>query len=145
MPYVQINIYTETQMDEEELAAIVEQALLKAGVFGFCPMGCGRTLYLDHVGRIMCDNADCPEASSVSVLLAEIETEHIVTLREKDFTVRHPLRERLNGELEKCDLHMHCVALDPSEVVPGTYRVTYDGIDQDSASLHDTGWYWEAQ
>lgn len=106
-------------------------------------MGCGRTLYLDHAGRIMCDNADCPEAAAVAVILSDPETAHIVTLRENDFTIKHPLRERLGQELQSCDLHAQIRDNGGPPRGLGVYRVTYDGIDQYSASLHDTGWYWE--
>ncbi len=72
------------------------------------------------------------------------ETDHIVYLSEDGISIKHPLRERLNGDdLAKCDLHQY-IAYRALPYEDGTYRVIWDGIDQDSASLHDSGWYWES-
>lgn len=116
---------------------------LPVRIQGYCPMGCGETLHLAADGTVTCADNYCPDPNAVSKIIGDGETEHVVTLRAKDFTIRHPLRERIDGALEDCDLHLGCVSLHPSEVVPGTYRVTYVGIDQDSASLGDTGWHWD--
>jgi hypothetical protein len=112
-------------------------------VKGYCPMGCGETLMLGEGGYVTCSNIDCECPDAVWKLLEDREIEHVVTLHEGDFTIRHPLRERLGDGRVKCDLHQSLMALAGPPRQPGTYRVAYDGIDQDSASLHDDGWYWE--
>lgn len=112
-------------------------------VQGSCPMGCGPTLFLGKGGYVTCSWAECPEPDAASTILEDRESEHVVTLRANDFTVKHPLRERLRDELWTCDLHEQIAALSGPPSQPGVYRVYYTGIDQDSASLHDTGWHWE--
>ena len=83
---------------------------------GHCPMGCGTTLFLGEG------------------LLEDAEAEHVVTFEASTFTVRHPLRERIGGQLEDCDLHRYVAALPGPPVRPGRYR----------ARAQPTGdWSWE--
>ena len=98
---------------------------MTAQVAGYCPMGCGQTLYLDD-GRIYCRSPQCPRGDAVSDLLADAETNHIVWLRDEDFTIRHPLRERLGDELLNCQLHADLAQWGPP-LNPGKYRVPRDG------------------
>jgi hypothetical protein len=51
----------------------------------------------------------------------------------KTFTVRHPLRERLDDALMECALHDMTAGLDGPPRRPGRYRVTVAG----------GGWSWE--
>lgn len=60
----------------------------------------------------------------MSKLLDDPEYEHIVVLGDETFTVRHPLRERIGGQLERCQLHIYLHALDGPPRKPGTYRAT---------------------
>ena len=76
-------------------------------VGGYCPMGCGETLQLSSYGVVVCMNQSCPKPYAVTKLLADSETEHIVRFTEDDFVVRHPLRERLDDELMRCELHQY--------------------------------------
>jgi hypothetical protein len=92
-------------------------------VRGFCPMGCGRTLFLGSSGYVTCSLVGCPRPDAVVDLLAEDEPEHVVTFTEDGFTIRHPLRERLDGQLEDCDLHRWCLNLPGPPVALGQYRV----------------------
>jgi hypothetical protein len=92
-------------------------------VQGFCPMGCGETLFLGSGGYVTCGYIDCPNPTALADILAIRETEHIVELEAKTFSVQHPLRERLNGELFACDLHRRISALDGPPATPGKYRV----------------------
>lgn len=97
-------------------------------VAGYCPMGCGRTLYLGEGGAVTCSFVSCPDRAAVTLLLRDRETEHIVEFRARDFTVRHPLRERLGDALMECALHEHVAGLDGPPVRPGRYRaVRVDG------------------
>jgi hypothetical protein len=68
-------------------------------VQGFCPVCGSESLFLGAGGYVTCSRIDCPEPDAVSSLLDDRETAHIVTFRELDFTIRHPLRERLRDEL----------------------------------------------
>lgn len=91
-------------------------------VKGCCPMGCGDTLFLGTGGYVTCSLIGCPDPSAASEILEDPETEHIVVFDEKGFTVQHPLRERLAGELFDCPLHEYCRRFDGPPVVAGRYR-----------------------
>lgn len=90
-------------------------------VKGFCPMGCGPTLFVAEGGYITCSFNKCPNPSYVSELLEDRETEHIVKFVEGGFTVQHPLREK-KDTLMTCDVHLRLADLDYPPVKPGTYR-----------------------
>lgn len=94
-------------------------------VVGFCPMGCGQTLFLGSGGYVTCSWAECPNPSAVADLLDDSETEHIVQLDAHCFTVRHPLRERLGDFLMDCqvDDYLADVGRGGPPWAPGRYRV----------------------
>lgn len=112
---------------------------------GYCPMGCGETLHVESF-RIVCGDKDCPNPVSVSTILDDPETEHIVTLTSNNFAIKHPPRERIGDKISDCDLH-HRIVNEPLPAAvrytEGTFRVVYGDIDQYSAPLLDNGWYWE--
>lgn len=95
---------------------------------GYCPMGCGETLFAGAGGYITCNYLDCPRPDAVSVLLADPETEHIVVVEPDTFSVQHPLRERLNGDLFTCGLHAWLTDQDGPPRKPGRYRVKWRGV-----------------
>lgn len=95
---------------------------MSTDVQGFCPMGCGPTLFLGSGGYVTCRHLECPEPAAVSDILGDRETQHIVEFGETAFTVRHPLRERLRDELLQCELHTFIADLPGPPVRPGTYR-----------------------
>lgn len=73
---------------------------------GFCPMGCGEdTLYATAKGGyIICagnGEDDCSDPRSVSKLLSSPETDHVAMVGEYDFTIAHPMRERIGLSLLK--------------------------------------------
>lgn len=78
-------------------------------VRGYCPMGCGQTLFVAEGGHITCSWGMCPNPSAVDELLGDRETEHIVDLGMHDFALQHPLRERINGDLFSCSMHHELV------------------------------------
>lgn len=96
---------------------------------GYCPMGCGETLFAGSGGHITCSYLGCPEPTAVDELLGERETEHIVVFTEAGFDIQHPLRERLGGELFDCGLHAHCRSLTGPPTMPGRYRAVSRGSD----------------
>lgn len=63
-------------------------------VKGFCPMGCGETLFLGSGGYVTCSWVKCPRPDAAADILLERESEHIVVLGESTFDIQHPLRER---------------------------------------------------
>ena len=98
-------------------------------VQGYCPMGCGQTLFLGEGGHITCSYVRCPRPDAVDELLGDRETEHVVELSAGTFAVQHPLRERLAGELFACSLHQEIAACSGPPAEPGyRYRVElFDG------------------
>lgn len=92
-------------------------------VRGYCPMGCGQTLFLGDGGYISCSSIKCPAPAAVSDILADDETHHVVELRATDFTIKHPLAERLHGDLFDCTLDEHLTSLTGPPTVPGRYQV----------------------
>lgn len=102
-------------------------------VSGYCPMGCGETLFAGAGGYITCSYIPCPRPDAVATLLGDAETEHIVELRQREFTVKHPMRERLDDALMACQLHAEIAAMSGPPAKPGRYRVT--GVSD--------GWSWQ--
>src|SRR5690349_15912825 len=95
----------------------------------FCPMGCGETLHLMQAGVIRCLAGGCPQPAAAQKILANRETEHLVTFGADSWTVTHPLRDRL-GDLPSCPVHEACNRLGgPPGGITGRYRarLTPDG------------------
>lgn len=111
-------------------------------VLGFCPMGCGPTLHLTEVGSVVCTESGCPQPGAVSELLRDNETEHLVTLEGGRFTLRHPLRERLDGALENCPLHGWLQRQEERPMPPGRYRVR-QLTRAERGEFWQSGWSWE--
>jgi len=108
-----------------EAADTVVDAVVVGDVVGYCPMGCGRTLFLGDGGYVTCSHVDCPRPDAVAALLKDQETEHIVVIEEHTFSIQHPLRERLDGELFVCGLHAWISALSGPPKKSGRYRVAW--------------------
>jgi len=107
-------------------------------VLGWCPMGCGQTLGLhEDDGRVLCSDQTCPCPDAVNQILADQESEHQVRFDPPGggFTIRHPLRERVNDALLDCELHAYCEDLDGPPIAPGLYRATWSG--------ERARWEWE--
>jgi len=100
-------------------------AVMGFSIQGRCPMGCGDTLMLAEGGFVTCCSLDCPRPDAASSILADADPVHLVELREEDFTLRHPLHERLDNALMHCTLHEHLQHMPPRK--PGRYRVRGDG------------------
>jgi hypothetical protein len=95
---------------------------------GHCPMGCGPTLVVAHGEReARCASAACPRPRAAAEILEDQEAEHIITIDRSGFTLRHPLRERLDDALLECSLHALLASAYPADVAPGRYRITARG------------------
>lgn len=93
--------------------------------FVYCPMGCGQTLMVGPVTReLFCFAVDCPRPTAAAQILADPETDHIATVTADEFTLRHPLRERLDDALLHCDVHRWLSRGAPNE--PGRWRIRTD-------------------
>lgn len=127
---------TDRQPPDVDLLAELDEGL---PLLGYCPMGCGETLQAVRDGsepdhEITCTNPDCPRPEAAHQILCDAETEHLVDFGERTFTVKHPLRERLDDALMTCQLHNHIEGLDGPPVALGRYRaIAFDG-----------GWAWRA-
>jgi hypothetical protein len=109
---------------------------------GYCPLGCGQTLRAEEtklVNRVICWAATCPDPLAAQKILQDPMTEHIVrfSFSGSGFTVKHPLRERLDDALLYCELAQICGAMpEPPGGVAGSYLVrleeenwTFERID----------------
>ncbi|MCI2958219.1 DUF6085 family protein [Agromyces atrinae] len=54
--------------------------------------------------------------------------EHIARFTANDFTIQHPLAERLNGSLMDCEFHAMCAAQSGPPGI-GLYRITRNPVD----------------
>lgn len=93
-------------------------------VQGHCP-ACGwKGLFLDADGHVTCSQYDCPNPSAAGDILSDGEIEHLVTFTADGWTIRHPLRERLDDQLVTCPLNDVCRDLPGPPPQLGTYRAT---------------------
>lgn len=99
---------------------------------GFCPYGCGETLF-NREGHINCSFSSCPNPFSVDEILNDSESEHIVIIKNNGFSIKHPLKERNTenlSDLFSCDLHRFLTSLDKAPVDIGEYRAVKNIKDQ---------------
>ncbi len=94
-------------------------------IAGYCPMGCGQTLFVGNLGAITCSHLECPCPEAVHTILSNAQTEHVVVFTEENFSIKHPLRERVGDELHRCPVHKALSLLDEAPVEPGTYQVEF--------------------
>lgn len=108
---------------------------------GYCPMGCGETLFVGSGGYVTCSWHECPAPDAVATILESRETEHVVTFSDDNFNVEHPLRERVPGDdyMTNCELADDIAMLGGPPVKPGRYRATRVGHDPTSQSFRSTG------
>lgn len=105
-------------------------------VLGYCPMGCGETLFLAAQGIVQCVHPDCPDLDAVTRVIFEPEIQHVVTLQEDGWQAKHPLRERIGDELLTCEIGNAVLIMCGQRVEPGKYRVMRSPIGPG-------GWSWE--
>jgi hypothetical protein len=101
---------------------MTDRKFAEGPIKGYCPMGCGETLFIAVGGYITCSLIGCPNPTAVADLLEDREHEHIVVVDDETFSIQHPLRERLNRELFDCGLHKYLAELDGPPPRPGRYR-----------------------
>lgn len=96
---------------------------MNSAVTGHCP-ACGRTaLRLNGQSEVVCGWVGCLRPKAATEILADREIDHVVVFAEHEFTVRHPLCERLDDALMSCRLHAELSALDAPPMPLGRYRV----------------------
>lgn len=97
----------------------------------YCPMGCGKTLYACY-DEIRCYHSDCPRPTAAHEILSEPQTDHVVQIHSGEFTLKHPLRERLDNGLFGCTLGNYLMDEKPP-AFPGRYVIRAEGDN----------WMWE--
>ena len=108
---------------------VARSAPTVAGAYGAERFCSGATPEVFEHGAIVCARPGCPRPDAVNTLLGDQETEHIVQFDAAGFTIRHPLRERLDDALMQCELHSYCAGLPgpPPHDGSGRYRATFLG------------------
>jgi hypothetical protein len=88
-----------------------------------CP-ACGRKdLYLTGRGVIECIYGGCPQPSAARDLLANPQIDHIVEFTADGWTLKHPLLERADDDLFRCEAGRHLTAQLSPEMPPGRYTM----------------------
>lgn len=122
-------------------------------VLGYCPMGCGETLYFEPP-HIMCNDAECPDSMAVGKLLSENQgTWHILDVQADGVTTKHPIMERIDGGLFGCTVHDYAMSFHGPPVSLGMWKlrpartVEINGETlyhpDDDAFADDSGYIWE--
>lgn len=92
-----------------------------------CPAcGSDNSLFRGFQGRISCSSADCPNPGAVHNLLNDPHIlDHLVSVTDHGWTLRHPLIERIGDALFACDLSGHLTGQREANVdtTPGVYRL----------------------
>jgi hypothetical protein len=99
-------------------------------IAGYCPMGCGQTLFVGNEGAVTCSALACSRPDAVHVILSDAEYNHVVIFGVKHFSIKHPLRERCDDEFMDCSLLKYLRGLSRPVFRPGRY----------SAVLHEGHW-----
>lgn len=92
-------------------------------VKAYCPWCGHRGLFVGVEGHLTCPAVECRRPTAADELLDDQEIAHVVTLGDTEFTIRHPLHERLDDRLMECDLHRYLADLSGPPWAPGRYRV----------------------
>jgi hypothetical protein len=97
-------------------------------VRGHCPACGSETLFVGEGGWITCSFIGCPEPTALADTITDPHIHrHVVTFRDDDFVVRHPLSERHGTGIEDCPLHWHIAAMSGPPVRPGRYLAIPNG------------------
>lgn len=109
---------------------------------GFCPVCGGQTLgvvqaSVSFPAKVECTNINCTNIYAVAQILAVDEINHVVHFHDQGFSIRHPLRERIDDELLRCNLHNYLAEFAPNELgfeyEVGTFRAWSDGEGENFA------------
>lgn len=108
-------------------------------IVGFCPACGNKSLHVESgVGTVHCLQRGCLNPGAAHAILSDPEIEHILevlpdveTEQSGRWTLKHPLRERVDGDLFSCSVHeslrTHFAFHYPPE--PARYRVSSDSGD----------------
>lgn len=118
---------------------------------GYCP-ACGAwSLTRTDDGVLRCMVFECPDRDAAAKILSDPEVHHVVVFTKTGYTIRHPLRERIDDALLDCQLHVACGQHGPPDG-PGKYRVEHHVYAEGEAIRNEllwvfpgpaAEWYWE--
>lgn len=98
--------------------------MIDTRIVGYCPMGCGQTLFVGTGGHITCSYIPCSRPTAVDEILDDPETHHIVQFDFDGYSAIHPLRERLDRQLLTCEVGRYVAELGPpAGTLPQRYRI----------------------
>ncbi len=104
---------TEAKMEENEIK-----------VKGCCPScGCRNLALYTDVNEIVCKSKYCDDPYALHKIIQDDEIEHVVFIGAKDFSMQHPLKERVNRELLHCEQGEWLFSQSGPPVEPGKYRM----------------------
>lgn len=92
-----------------------------------CP-ACGSRLGVLG-NRITCQHTGCTKRDAAQRILEEANPHHLVEFTETDFSIQHPLAERLDNLLFTCVLHEELRAYAGPPIEPGLYAVGVEYIE----------------
>ncbi len=112
-------------------------------VNGCCPSCGGRQLFVFDDGQLLCRQEGCALPSAASQILNQGgETGHILESRNDGWTIMHPLRERLEGALFRCEVADTVNTIGPPAML-GYYRILATTGTGAVRAGHGTGTDWE--
>lgn len=101
-------------------------------VKGFCPVCAHPDPEVGTDGFLHCTSPECPSPDLIANVLLDNEIHHIVRFYEGFFNVKHPMRERLTGDLLNCAVHDRVVeAVENGFNARGTWRFKEPTPDND--------------
>lgn len=97
-------------------------------VKGYCPACGNQTLRVledeSDPTPVVCVGENCPDMGAVHRILQDAQTDHVVHFSGSGFTIRHPLRERIDDALMDCELHLALMGMPgPPDGRPGRFRM----------------------
>lgn len=100
-------------------------------VRGRCPACGNRSLFVGAGGWLTCSIDRCPNPTAIADILELVCLHHTVELRPSDFSIEHPMIEKLNGSLHACplDRYLHGLSGPPRQL--GRYHVLGDVTNPD--------------
>lgn len=101
-------------------------------VEGRCPSCEKEELALSSSGEIYCVDKACARPKAVTEILKNASTKHIVKLTSYNFSVQHPLIERLEDGVFECELVKELTYSSNPPKPTGVYQVVRTS----------TGWDW---
>lgn len=114
----------------------------------YCP-ACGqeRLHRMEMTGHLKCMNDKCPNPIAAQHVLSDKEIHHIVRFKDYAFNVKHPLRERIDGELLDCPIHAVVTAWLSGKSGPdykdSTWRCKYEPTWTDNPEFGGDPFSWE--